>query len=123
MKKSYARLSLVVFLGALALGLSSVAKAELYVQWVSAHKKLDCPATCGETGLKYTVPTGINRKGKPSFHICLAFGDDKLGHGSRVGFNLNGEASCTTVVDNKIYQSKGYYCQCSNNPRPHIPRG
>ncbi len=121
MKKSNARLSLVVLLGTLFLGLSSVAKAELYIKWMRAGK-VDCPTTCEKTGLKYPISTGLDNKRKLSFYICLAFGKDKLGHGARVGFNLNGESSCTTVVDDKIYKSKRYYCQCTNNPRPNIPR-
>ena len=123
MTKYYAKLYLVVLLGTLALGLSSVVKAELFVQWTSASDKLDCPSTCGKTGLTHTVPTGLDRTGKLSFHICLTFGRDSWGAGSRVGFNRNGESSCTTIIDNKTYHSTGYYCQCSNNPRPRIPNG
>jgi hypothetical protein len=71
---SKARLSLVI-LGTLSLGLSSVAKADLYVQWYFADKKLDCPSTCQETGLKYAIPTGVDIKtGKPSFYICVTYG-------------------------------------------------
>jgi len=118
---SIKKLAVVVLFGSLTLGFSSVARADLYMQWVRPNKT-DCPSVCGKTGLKYPVPTGIDEKGKLSFHICLAFGDDKWGRGTRVGFNRNGELSCITVVDNKMYSSKEYYCQCSNDPRPRIPR-
>ena len=124
MTKYYARLSLVILLGTLGLGLSFQAQAldGLIVDWVSAPKGLDCPSTCKKT-LLHAFPTGIDSTGKISFYTCLAFGNDKWGHGSRVGFNRNGESSCITVVDSKMYHSKGYYCQCTNNPRPRIPNG
>ena len=122
MTKYYAKLSLVVLLGTLALGLSSQAVARLAVEWMPSDG-LDCPSACKKTVIKHTVPTGIDNKGQLSFHICLAFGDDRWGGGSRVGFNRNGESSCITVVDSKMYHSKGYYCQCTNNPRPRIPNG
>jgi len=121
---SITRLSLVVLLGTLSLGLSSqaIAMRGLIVNWTSAPKKLDCPSTCGKTLLKHAVPTGLDRTGKPSFNICLAFGKDSWGSEGRVGFNLNGESSCITVIDKKMHSSSRYYCQCSNDPRPRIPR-
>jgi hypothetical protein len=109
---SRARLSLVI-LGTLSLGLSSVAKADLYVEWLFANK-LDCPSACQETGLKYAIPTGIdNKTGKPSFYICVTHKRREW----RAGFNRNGENSCISAFDGKEHQGTEYYCRCTNNPR------
>jgi hypothetical protein len=117
---SRARLS-VVILGILSLGLSSVARANLHVEWIFA-KKLDCPSTCQKTGLKYAVPTGVDIKtGKPSFYICVTYGQDEWGSAEwRVGFNRNGEKSCAIAFDGKEHHGIEYYCQCTNNSRPRI---
>ena len=117
MSKSFAKFFLVIFFGTLSLGFSSVAKADLSVQWLFADKKLDCPSNCKKTGLKYAVPTGIDQMtGKPSFYICVTYKD----RGWQVGFNKNGENSCISVFDDKAHHGTQYYCQCTNNPRPQI---
>ncbi len=120
--KSSSKLSLVVLLGTLGLGLSSVAKADLYVNWVSAHKKLDCPSTCGQTGLKFPIPTGIDRnlpKAKPSFFICIT---QKKGKAWHPGFNTWEQNTCTTAFGDEVYHGDRYYCLCTNNTRPKIFR-
>jgi hypothetical protein len=109
----------LVLLGILSLGLSSIAKADLHVQWISADKKLDCPSTCQETILKYAIPTGIDYKtGKPSFYICVTH----KGHEWRAGYNINGGNSCISAFDGKEYHGTAYYCRCTNDPRPTIFR-
>jgi len=87
---SRAKLFVVIF-GILSLGLSSVAEArQLYVQWIFAGQKLDCPSTCQKTGLKYSIPTGVDIKtGKPSFYLCVTH----KGREWRPGFNKTGENS------------------------------
>jgi len=105
----------VVILGLLSLGFSSVAEAhKSYVQWYFADKKLDCPSTCGETGLKFAMPTGVDRRtGKLSFYMCLTSKE----RGWRPGFNRNGEKSCVSAFDGKEYHGVQYYCLCTNNRR------
>lgn len=110
------KLFLVVLLGTLSLGFSSVAKADLFVNWIIAYEKLDCPSSCGKTGLKFAIPTGIDHKtGKPSFFICVT----RQGRGGewRAGYNKMGENTCATTFEGKEVLGTDYYCLCTNNPR------
>ncbi|MEK8019185.1 MAG: hypothetical protein VSS75_020130 [Candidatus Parabeggiatoa sp.] len=120
--KSSSKLSLVVLLGTLGLGLSSVAKADLYVNWIVAYDKQDCPSTCGQTrSLKFSMPTGIDHNnGKPSFFICVT--RKERGGEWRTGFNTWEQNTCTTAFGDEVYHGDRYYCLCTNNPRSKIFR-
>ncbi|MEK8019475.1 MAG: hypothetical protein VSS75_021595 [Candidatus Parabeggiatoa sp.] len=110
------KLFLMIFLGTLSLGLSSVAKAELFVNWVPAHKGLDCFSSCGKTSLKFPIPTGVDHQtSKPSFFICVTH--QRRGGEWRGGFNKWDENSCATTFDGKEFLGTDYYCLCTNNPR------
>ena len=110
------KLSVFVFFGAMTLGFSSVAQADLYVQWLSAHKKLDCFSTCQTNRVtNFPMPTGYE-KGvkKPTYFICTG---KVKGDGWRAGFNRWGENTCSIVgLDHKEYLATKYYCLCTNNP-------
>jgi len=121
------KLSLFVFLGAMTLGFSSVAQADLYVQWLSAHKQQDCFSTCQTNRVtNFPMPTGIDRKTKTSnprdslFFICTTH--KPRGGEWRPGFNRTGNDSCVTTFDGKEYQGTEYYCLCTNNLRSKIFR-
>jgi hypothetical protein len=128
MSNSYIKLSVVVLLGTLSLGLSSVAKADLFVQWLLADKrmeKMDCISTCSQNPvIKFPIPTGIDRNtGKPSFFICVTHKESRRSSEWRAGFNKTGENSCVSAFDNdEVYHGTEYYCQCTNNTRPKIFR-
>jgi len=114
MTNFYAKLFLPVFVGTLGLGFSAQAQARLAVDWVFAGQKLDCPATCGKTGLKFPIPTGFDHKtGKPSYYICATNKGDQW----RAGYNMNGGTRCVIGIDNEEYHGTEYYCQCTNDPR------
>jgi len=121
--KSYAKLSLVVLLGTLGLGFSSVAKSDLYVNWIVAYDKQDCPSTCEQTRiLKFPIPTGVDRnlpKAKPSFFICITQKEGKAWH---PGFNTWEQNTCTTAFGDEVYHGEEYFCLCTNNYRPKIFR-
>jgi hypothetical protein len=59
MSNSYIKLTLLV--GAMTLGVSSVANAGMIVNWVHAFKQLDCQRTCGATGLTYPIFADVER--------------------------------------------------------------
>ncbi|MEK8020917.1 MAG: hypothetical protein VSS75_028940 [Candidatus Parabeggiatoa sp.] len=65
--KSYAKLSLVVLLGTLGLGFSSVAKADM--KWFETISKF-CPTVCQGTDYKFAVPGGIHSP-HPKIVLCL----------------------------------------------------
>jgi hypothetical protein len=121
MSNSHKKLSLVVLLGALTLGLSSVAKADLKVQWMSGYDKQDCLKTCSKNRVTtYPIPTGIAKNTrKPSFFICTT---QKKREAWQPGFNLLGESSCTTAFGDEVYHGEQYYCLCTNNTHPKIFR-
>ena len=123
MSNFYTKLSLIVLLGAFTLGFSSVAKADLFVNWIIAHDKQDCPSTCGKTGLKFAIPTGVDKnigkRGKPSFFICITQKKDQAWH---PGFNTWGKNTCTTAFGDEVYHSEEYFCLCTNNRQPKIFR-
>jgi len=120
MSKSYVKLSMLV--GMLTLGLSNVAQADLYLNWLFARDKLDCPSSCGKTtGLKFAMPTGVDRKaGKPSFFICIT--QKKRGGEWHPGFNTWGKNTCTAAFGDEVYHGDKYFCLCTNNPRSKIFR-
>jgi len=73
---SIKKLTVVVLFGSLTLGFSSVAKAGVIVNWMSAHKKLDCPMTCKARKM-YVIMSGIDhKKGKP-ISICTTKKDKR----------------------------------------------
>jgi hypothetical protein len=115
------KLSLLILLGGLTLGLSSVAKADLSVNWLIAIDKLDCLKTCSENRfIKYPIPTGIDKNTrKPSFFICTT---QKKGEAWQPGVNILGESTCTTAYGDDVYHGEKYFCLCTNNPRPKIFR-
>jgi hypothetical protein len=119
MSNSYIKLSMLV--GALTLGLSNVAQADLYYNWLLARDKLDCPSACGQTGLKFAMPTGIDYNlRKPSFFMCVTH--KERGGEWHPGFNTWGKGTCTTAFGNEVYHGEEYFCLCTNNPRPKIFR-
>lgn len=120
MSKSYVKLSLLV--GALTLGLSNVAQADIYYNWLIAIDKLDCPSTCKKNpAIKFAIPTGIDHNsGKPSFFMCVT--SKERGGEWHPGFNTWGKSTCTTAFGDEVYHGEQYYCLCTNNPRPQIFR-
>jgi hypothetical protein len=120
------KLAIAVLLGALGLGLSSVATAD--VKWIQTLRHA-CPVACQQTkdfhpkhpafNVPYAVPAGIHHKatkarGTPQvFYVCATnFG------GWSVGFNIG-------VIDSRCYTAflrgggsygEYYYCLCSDKP-------
>jgi hypothetical protein len=111
MAKSYARLALVVLLG--TLGFSSVANAGMFVNWMSAHKKLDCPLTCKARKM-YVIMSGTDRKDGKPISICTT---KKDGKGEwLVGYNRWKENTCIVGIDGEeAYHGKKYYCLCTTH--------
>ena len=124
MGNSYIKLSLLV--GALALGISSVAKADsLKVQWLQvSYKKanLDCPSACGKNPVTtYSMFGSIDKNNKP-LSICLTKKEKEW----LVGYNRWQEKTCIVGVDDQkpqgIHQGTNFYCLCTNNISPKVFR-
>jgi hypothetical protein len=100
----------------MTLGISSVAKADLYVNWIGAYKKLDCPRTCGATGLTYPMFAAIDKNNKP-ISICALKTKDKYKEQGEwlVGYNRWEQKSCTVAIGDKVVHSERYYCLCHDN--------
>ena len=121
MSNSYIKLSVLVLLGSLSLGLSSVAKADLKVQWLPvSYKKanLDCPSACGKNPVTtYSMFKSLDKNNKP-LSICLT----KKGKEWLVGYNRWKEKTCIVGIGDQGYQGTDHYCLCTNNTRPGIFR-
>jgi|GEM_PF-1622354 len=117
MLTSYMKLSLVILLGAMTLGLSSVAVAKddfVATNWIAAHKKLDCPTTCRENfALKYVMMGGVDQKERKPLSICATSKIDKRGRRQGewlVGYNRWKENTCIVGIDGKEYRGEKYFC-------------
>ncbi|MEK8019186.1 MAG: hypothetical protein VSS75_020135 [Candidatus Parabeggiatoa sp.] len=109
----YKKLSLVVLSGALTLGLSSVANANIMMSWIPADKKLDCPMTCrANSVIPYPMFAGIDKNNKP---ISLCTTKDKKSREWLLGNNRWEQKTCTVAIGDKIVHSDRYYCLCHNN--------
>lgn len=124
MSKFYKKLPWLVLSGFLTLGLSSVANAGMIVNWVFAHKKLDCQRTCGATGLTYPIFADVerlkdSRKVIP-ISICATHKNSR-DHRNKwlTGYNIGAgeveaKSSCIISVDGKEYHGAEYYCLCTD---------
>ncbi|MEK8019349.1 MAG: hypothetical protein VSS75_020955 [Candidatus Parabeggiatoa sp.] len=117
--KSYAKLSLVVLLSTLSLGLSSVAKADM--KWVETIKQY-CPTLCQKTDYKFAVPGGINpratqaRGSESVYYVCAT-----LYSGWRIGYNIDYQHDrCYTGFRSSEHYGEHYFCLCSNQQIPLI---
>jgi hypothetical protein len=109
-----AKLFLVILVGTLGLGLSSIANAAGYVVGWIPNYETDCPSSCGKTGLKFAIPGGVDTKtGRASFFVCIT----KVGKEWRVGYNQWDKNSCAIGIDGKEHQGEKYYCLCSTVPQ------
>jgi hypothetical protein len=52
------------------MSLSSVAKADLFANWIIAYKKQDCPTICRATPLKYVMMDGTDHKDRKPISVC-----------------------------------------------------
>jgi len=115
MLNSSIKLSVVILFGAMTLGLSSVANANIMMNWLSAHKKLDCPMTCrANPVISYPMFAGIDKNHKP-ISICAT--KDNKTREWLVGYNRWEQKSCTVAIGDKIVHSERYYCLCHDNRR------
>jgi len=120
MLNSSIKLSVVILCGAMTLGFSSVVVAKdniIITNWISAHKKLDCPTTCRATPLKYPMVSGIIReRGKKPrpISICTTH-KDRRGPWF-TGYNLWGEKTCTVAIGDEVYRGEIYKCLCTTHP-------
>jgi len=94
-------------------GFSSVANAELYVQWLSAYNKnLDCSSNCKTNPvIPYPMFASADNNNKP-ITICAAKNHKKEWV---VGNNRWGQKTCTIAVRDKVFHRKKYYCLCHND--------
>jgi hypothetical protein len=109
-----AKLFLVIFLGTLGLGFSSVTNAAGYnVGWIPNYET-DCPSSCKRTMLKFAIPGGVDANtGMASFFICVT----QVGDEWRTGYNQWDKNSCTIGINGKEHQGEKYYCLCSTVPQ------
>jgi len=81
------KLFLVVFLGAITLGMSPVAVAKsdfVATNLLYARKQLDCPMTCRENRIiKFVMIAGLDQKERKPLSICTT----KKGDEWLVGYN------------------------------------
>jgi len=113
MSNSYTKLYLAVaLLGMLSLGLSSVAKAGVFVNWMSAHKKLDCPMTCKARDM-YVIMSGTDHKQDKPLSVCTTK-KDKRGEWL-VGYNRWQEKTCIVGIGDKAYHGDRYFCLCTTH--------
>jgi hypothetical protein len=115
------KLSLVVLLGALTLGFSSVAQAEL--KWVETVRGF-CPEVCQNTNYQFAVPSGIHKKTGKTYYICAVnYGMGDIGW--RAGYNIAWDKQSCFAQWHKLNSGKGsyqehYLCLCSNQEIPPI---
>jgi len=110
MLNSHKKLSVGVLLGAMTLGISSIAHAEsMYVGWYMAEKLEDCMTTC-KTSDMHVVMSSTDHKNKP-LSICATKGRLWL-----VGHNRWKENTCAAAtVNGKVFHGKRYFCLCTTH--------
>jgi len=113
MLNSSIKLAVVILFGTMTLGLSSVANANVKINWLSAHKKLDCPMTCrANPVLPYPMFAGIDKNSKP-ISLCTTK-DNKSGEWL-LGYNRWEQKTCTVAIGDKVLHNERYFCLCHNN--------
>ncbi len=113
MLNSYLKLSLVVLLGVMTLGLSSIAQAEpTFFNWIPALKKLDCPMTCKGRKM-YVIMSGTDHKQRKPISVCTTR-DKKRGEWLVGYYNLWKENTCIVGAGDEVYLGKKYRCLCTN---------
>jgi len=120
MSKFSVKLSLVILLGSLNLGIAEVAQAE--VKWVESLNGF-CPTVCQKTDYKFAVPAGIHTKATKArgteqvFYVCATYFK-----GWSVGFNIE-------FIDSRCYTAfhrggssygEHYLCLCTNQEIPPV---
>ena len=100
----------VIFLGSLSLGLSSIAQAEpVFTDWMMA-KKLDCPMTCKAKDM-YVIMSSTNYKQDKPLNICAT----KIRGEWLVGYNRWKENTCTVgTIGKKVFHREKYFCLCTS---------
>ncbi|MEK8022030.1 MAG: hypothetical protein VSS75_034570 [Candidatus Parabeggiatoa sp.] len=106
------KLSLVVLLGALTLGISSVANANTMINWIYAKNKLDCPMTCRALEM-YVIMGGTDHKDRKPISVCTT----KKGRDGEwlVGYNRWKETTCIVSIGEEVYRGERYYCLCTTH--------
>lgn len=121
MTKISVRLSLLVLLGTLSMGFSSIAKAGAQIQWLPADYKranLDCPSACRKnSATPYPMAASLDKNHKP-LSICLT----KKEREWLVGYNRWQEKTCVVGIEGQAYQGTDFYCLCSDIRTPRIFR-
>ncbi|MEK8016643.1 MAG: hypothetical protein VSS75_007215 [Candidatus Parabeggiatoa sp.] len=129
--KSYAKLSLVVLLGTLGLGLSSVAKADM--KWFETAR-YSCPTVCQKNAeykynkenaaYKFAVPSGTHSVTGKTFYICAT---NYAGTGWRGGYNIEWKGMSDSCFAQWIRMNSGknsygehYFCLCTDQEIPPI---
>ncbi len=111
----YKKLSVGVLLGAMTLGMSSVAVAKsdfVATNWIVARKQLDCPMTCKALEM-YVIMGGTDHKDRKPISIC-ATKDNRSGEWL-VGNNRWEQKSCTVAIGDKVFHGERYDCLCTTH--------
>jgi hypothetical protein len=119
MSKFSVKLSLVILLGSLNLGLAKVAQAD--VKWVESLRGF-CPTVCQKTDYKFAMPGGINpkatkaRKSESVYYVCAAHYS-----GWRIGYNINYQHDrCYTGFRGNENYGEVYLCLCTDKEMPPV---
>jgi len=122
MKNSDRKLSVVVLLGAMTLGFSSITQA-VELKWFETLRGF-CPTVCERTNYKFAMPSGIHKKtGKP-YYICAA-NYSLADLGWRAGYNIEWDKQSCFAQWHKRDSGKNsyqehYFCLCANQAIPPI---
>ena len=125
-KKSSTTLPIVTFVGALGLGLSSIANAD--VKWIKNNhtQTSDCPSVCQtttryKTPFPFAVPGGIHTHPKVNepFYVCATYF-----RGWHVGSNVKPLTNRCYVGFLRGGSSYGesYFCLCSDKEIEPLPK-
>jgi hypothetical protein len=119
MSKFSVKLSLVILLGSVNLGLSSVAQADM--KWFETINGF-CPTVCQGTDYKFAVPSGIHPQTGKTFYVCSV---QYARTGWRVGYNIEWRkdvcyAQWIRKDSGKNSYSEHYFCLCADTEIPLI---
>jgi len=117
MSKFSAKLSLVILLGSLNLGVAEVAQADM--KWVESLSEF-CPTVCQKTDYKFAVPGGINpratkaRGSESVYYVCAT-----RYSGWRIGYNIDYQHDrCYTGFRQAEIYGEHYRCLCTDKEMP-----
>ena len=122
MSKFSVKLSLVILLGSLNLGLAEVAKADM--KWVETINQY-CPTVCQQTDYKFAVPGGINpratkaRGSESVYYVCATDFS-----GWRIGYNIDYQRDRCYAEWHRLGGGNSfgehYLCLCTNQEIPPV---